>query len=62
MIDEVAKLEDAKYYAQQEGIEKGIKAVAKNMIASGYDNEQIMQLTSLTVEEVLQLRTEIEVE
>lgn len=66
MIDEVAKLEDAKYHAQQEGIEKGIekgiKAVAKNMIASGYDNEQIMQLTSLTVEEVLQLRTEIEVE
>lgn len=32
------------------------------MIASGYDNEQIMQLTSLTIEEVLQLRTEIEVE
>jgi len=59
MIDEVAKLEDAKYHAQQEGIEK---AVAKKMIASGYDNEQIMQLTSLTVEEVLQLRTEIEIE
>lgn len=29
MIDEVAKLEDAKYHAQQEGIQKGIKAVAK---------------------------------
>lgn len=32
------------------------------MIASGYDNELIMQFTSLTIEEVLLLRTEIEVE
>lgn len=51
--DSVAKVKDAKYHAQQEGIKKGIKALAKKMIALGYDSEQIMQLTSFTIEEVL---------
>lgn len=32
------------------------------MIATGYSNEQIMHLTSLTIEQVLPLRAEFKVE
>ncbi len=68
MIDEVATLEDAKYHAEQAGIEKGIqkgiqegiKAIARKMIAKGNTNEEIMALTSLTVEEIQLLRQDVE--
>ena len=62
ILDEEAKLEDVKYHAEQEGIEKGIeegvKKVAKKMIAKGKSNEEIMDDTDLTLEEVEALRAE----
>jgi len=76
MIDEVATLEDAKYHAEQVGIEKGIqegmqkgiqegiqegiKAIARKMIVKGNSNEEIMELTSLTFEEIQVLRQDVE--
>lgn len=68
MIDEVATLEDAKYHAEQAGIEKGmqegiqegIKAIARKMIGKGNSNEEIMELTSLTFEEIQVLRQDVE--
>ncbi|QPQ36196.1 Rpn family recombination-promoting nuclease/putative transposase [Lysinibacillus sp. JNUCC-52] len=72
MIDEVATLEDAKYHAEQVGIEKGIqegmqkgiqegiKAIARKMIGKGNSNEEIMELTSLTFEEIQVLRQDVE--
>jgi len=39
-----------------EGIEKGIKKVALNLIAKGYSNQIIMDATSLTEQEIEQLR------
>ncbi|MFJ7661724.1 Rpn family recombination-promoting nuclease/putative transposase [Lysinibacillus sp. NPDC097162] len=68
MIDEVATLEDAKYHAEQAGIEKGmqegiqegIKAIARKMIVKGNSNEEIMELTSLTFEEIQVLRQDVE--
>lgn len=72
MIDEVATLEDAKYHAEQVGIEKGIqegmqkgiqegiKVIARKMIGKGNSNEEIMELTSLTFEEIQVLRQDVE--
>jgi len=64
LLDEAAKIEDAKYYAEQEGIEKGIKqgieGIAKKMISKGNSNEEIMELTNLKLEEVQSIRQEVE--
>lgn len=42
----------------QEGIQEGIKAIVKKMILKGNSNEEIMELTNLTVEEIQTLRQE----
>ena len=75
ILDEEAKLDDAKYYAEQEGREKGmeqgieqgieqgreqgIAQVAKKMIVKGKSNEDIMDATDLTLDVVEALRAEI---
>ena len=75
IIDEAAALEDAKYHAEQAGIEKGIqkgmyegiqkgkqegmREIAKKMIAKGNRNEEIVELTNLTIQEIQVLRQEI---
>lgn len=61
ILDEEAKLDDAKYHAKKDGIEQGLEQglerVAKNMIAKKMSNEEIMELTGLSLEEVNALRT-----
>ncbi|OEC01239.1 hypothetical protein GY31_13075 [Lysinibacillus sphaericus] len=95
IIDEAAALEDAKYHAEQAGIEKGIqkgmkegiqkgieegkqrgiqegmqkgiqkgiqegmREIAKKMIAKGNSNEEIVELTNLTIQEIQVLRQEV---
>jgi len=71
IIDEAATIEDAKYHAEQVGIEKGIqqgmkkgkqegmREIAKKMIAKGNSNEEIVELTNLTIQEIKVLRQEI---
>ncbi|MFJ7661897.1 hypothetical protein ACIQXW_05780 [Lysinibacillus sp. NPDC097162] len=63
LLDEEAKIEDAKYHAEQEGIEKGLKkgieAIAKKMILKGNSNEEIMELTNLKLEDVQAIRQEV---
>ena len=63
MLDEAAKIEDAKYYAEQEGIEKGIKkgieGIAKKMIIKGNSDKEIMELTNLSLAEVQALRQDV---
>ncbi len=44
----------------QEGIQEGIKAIARKMIVKGNSNEEIMELTSLTFEEIQVLRQDVE--
>lgn len=53
ILDEEAKWEDAKYMGKKEGIME----VALKMIAKGASNEEISDLTGLTMEEVEVLRT-----
>ncbi len=71
MLDEAANIEDAKYHAEQEGMEKGIEkgmkkgmkqgieGIARKMIRKGNSNEEIIELTNLSLEEVQSLRQEI---
>ena len=63
MLDEAAKIEDAKYYAEQEGIEKGIKqgieGIAKKMIIKGNSDKEIMELTNLSLAEIQALRQDV---
>ncbi|MEK5037723.1 Rpn family recombination-promoting nuclease/putative transposase [Sporosarcina sp. FSL K6-3457] len=76
IMDEEARLDDAKYFAEKEGhqkgleagrkegiekgieqgIEEGMKKVAKKMMKKGKSNEEIMELTDLTLDEVEALR------
>ena len=64
ILDEEAKLEDVKYHAEREGIEKGIgqgieqgiEQIAKKMIAKGKSSKEIIELTELSLEEVNALR------
>ena len=79
IMDEEAKLDDAKYFAEKEGrqkgleagikegiekgiekgIEEGVKKVAEKMIKKGESNEEIMDVTDLTLEAVEELRGHI---
>ncbi|MFJ7666765.1 hypothetical protein ACIQXI_06640 [Lysinibacillus sp. NPDC097195] len=63
MLDEAAQIEDAKYYAQQEGIEKGIKqgieGIAKKKMLKGNSDKEIMELTNLSLAEVQALRQDV---
>jgi len=63
MLDEAAQIEDAKYYAEQEGIEKGIKqgieGIAKKMIIKGNSDKEIMELTNLSLAEIQALRQDV---
>ena len=58
IIDEEAKLDYAKHKGKEEGIEEGIKTVAKKMISKGKNNEEIMEATDLALEAIEQLRNE----
>ncbi|WP_409369122.1 Rpn family recombination-promoting nuclease/putative transposase [Lysinibacillus sp. 38-6] len=42
----------------QEGFQEGMKAIVKKMIGKGNSNDEIMELTNLTVEEIQALRQE----
>ena len=75
IMDEEAKLDDAKYFAQKEGRQKGLEAgiekgiekgievamikVAKKMMKKGESNEEIMDVTDLTLEVVEELRVHV---
>ena len=52
MLDEEAKIADTLAKGKKEGIAK----VAKNMITKGKSNEEISDLTELTLEEIEALR------
>lgn len=56
LIDEEARLADVREEGIEEGIEQGVKKVAQNMIAKGKSNEEIMDVTDLTLGEVEALR------
>ena len=60
IIDEEARLADVREEGIEEGIEQGIeqriKKVAQNMIAKGKSNEEIMDVTDLSLEEMKALR------
>lgn len=43
----------------QKGIQEGMRVIAKKMIAKGNSNEEIVELTNLTIEEIQELRQEI---
>lgn len=55
IIDEEAKLD----YTEHKGIEKGIKIIVKKMIAKGKNNEEIMEMTDLTLEEIESIKKEL---
>lgn len=57
MLDEEAKYVDTLAKGKKEGREEGIKQVVQNMIAKGKSNEDIMDATNLTLEEVVAYRT-----
>ena len=44
----------------QKGIQEGIKAIVKKMIGKGNSDDEIMELTNLTVEEIQALRQEVD--
>ncbi|MFJ5763890.1 hypothetical protein ACIP9C_00920 [Lysinibacillus sp. NPDC093210] len=44
----------------QEGIQEGIKTIARKMIVKGNSNKEIMELTSLAFEEIQSLRQDVE--
>lgn len=56
LIDEEARLADVREEGIEEGIEQGVKKVAQNMIAKGKSNEEIMDVTDLSLEEMKALR------
>ena len=56
MLDEEAKIADTLAKGKKEGIAEGIEKVAKNMIAKGKSNEEISDVTELTLEEIEALR------
>lgn len=43
----------------QKGIQEGMREIAKKMIAKGNSNEEIVELTNLTIEEIQVFRQEI---
>lgn len=59
ILDEEARLSDVRDKSLEEGIEQGVKKVAKEMLAANMDLETIKKLTGLTVEEIEALRAEI---
>lgn len=64
ILDEEARLDDVREKSLEEGFEKGIEQgiekVARKMLAKGKSNEEIIDATDLTVEEVEALRAEIQ--
>lgn len=59
MLDEEAKIIDTLAKGKKEGVIEGIEKVAKNMIVKRKSNEEIMDASELTLEEVEALRAEI---
>ena len=57
-------IDEEKYYAREEGREEGAHenaiANAKNALAMSLTAEQVVQITSLPLEEVLSIKKEIE--
>ena len=58
ILDEEARLDDVREKSLEEGIEQGIEKVARRMIAKGKSNEEIMDATELSLEEVDALRAD----
>lgn len=58
IIDEEAKLDYAEHKGIEKGIEQGIKKIVRKMIAKGHSNEEIMDVTELTFEEIEKIRNE----
>lgn len=64
IIDEEARLADVKYHATQEGLEKGLQEgkkeekieTAKKLIAKGFSNEEIQEITDLSLEAIQHVR------
>lgn len=52
LVTKVSALETA----EQKGMEKGIKATAKNLISMGLDKEAISKATGLSIEEIDELK------
>ncbi len=44
-------------YNNREYVDSKVKAIAKGMLAEGFDNEIITKLTDLTVDEIEALKT-----
>lgn len=59
ILDEEARLDDVREKSLEEGFEQGIEKVARKMVARGKSNEEIIDATDLTVEEIEALRAEI---
>lgn len=64
ILDEEAKLVDAKRHAKQEGIEQGeerkeIKLVQR-MLEKGYSVENIADLLGISVERVIDIKKKVE--
>ena len=54
--DQVTHFEYAKQKGIEEGMEKGMQAVALNMLKSGFDTSIIAKMTGLSVDEIKKLK------
>ncbi|MDM5247217.1 hypothetical protein [Lysinibacillus sp. G4S2] len=68
LLDEEAKLEDAKYYGRIEGLAKGIEQgekkkqqeIALKMLQKGIDLETIAEFTELTLSEINKIKEQLD--
>ncbi|UPW84415.1 Rpn family recombination-promoting nuclease/putative transposase [Lysinibacillus sp. Ag94] len=68
ILDEEAKLEDAKYFAEKEGVAKGIEQgekkkqqeIALKMLQKNMDLESIAEFTELTFDEINKLKEQLD--
>jgi predicted transposase/invertase (TIGR01784 family) len=56
---EVIGLEKGRLEGEAIGLEKGKLEIAQNAIKKGFDNETIAELTSLTIEQIEELRKKV---
>ena len=60
ILDEEGKLDDVRYLSEKQGEKKGKIAIAKKMILKGFDNEAIADLTGLSIDQIKQVRRELQ--
>lgn len=72
ILDEEAKIEDAKYYAEKDGVVKGIKQgieqgekkkqqeIALKMLQKKIDLETVAEFTELTLDEINKLKEQLD--